>query len=85
MYYVISSKVNDTNKNATLIYDILGEFKTIKKAYEFIINNGFKKTTNYKYRQNVYENNSYKNVMIWRESDLDEVLEECMNNIFNYR
>ena len=85
MYYVISSKVNDTNKNATLIYDILGEFKTIKKAYEFIANNGFRKTTNYKYRQNVYENNSYKNVMIWRESDLDEVLEECMNNIFNYR
>lgn len=85
MYYVISSKVNYTNKNATLIYDILGEFKSIKKAYEFITNNGFKKTTNYKYRQNVYENNSYKNVMIWRESDLDEVLEECMNNIFNYR
>ena len=46
MYYVISSKVNDTNKNATLIYDILGEFKSIKKAYEFITNNGFKKTTN---------------------------------------
>ena len=85
MYYVISSKVNDTNKNTLLVYDILGEFKTIKKAYEFITNNGFKKTTNYKYRQNVYENKSYKNVMIWRESDLDEVLEEWINSMFNYR
>lgn len=84
MYYVISSHVN-TNKNTLLVYDILGEFKTIKKAYEFITNNGFKKTTNYKYRQNVYENKSYKNVIIWRESDLDEVLEEWINSMFNYR
>ena len=63
MYYVISSHVN-TNKNTLLVYDILGEFKTIKKAYEFITNNGFKKTTNYKYRQNVYENKSYKKVEV---------------------
>ena len=52
MIYLINTKI----ENSKIIYDILGEFVTIREAYDFLYNNGFSQVESYKYRANHFRN-----------------------------
>ena len=73
--------VNTSMKNSKMIYDILGEFNTIREAYDYLYNNGFSKVESYKYRANHFRNSKYNNVYLWKEEDLDTIIIEYLNGL----
>lgn len=77
MIYLINTKI----ENSKIIYDILGEFVTIREAYDFLYNNGFSQVESYKYRANHFRNSKYNNVHLWKEEDLDTIIIEYLNGL----
>ena len=73
--------VNTSMKNSKMIYDILGEFNTIREAYDYLYNNGFSQVESYKYKANHFKNSKYKNVYLWKEEDLDTIIVEYLDSI----
>lgn len=77
MIYIINTSL----QNSKMVYDILGEFKTIKEAYDYLYSNGFNQVESYKYRANHFKNSKYSNVYLWKEEDLDTIIIEYLNNL----
>lgn len=76
MFYAIA---NSINSRGTVVYDILGEFTTIKEAYDFLSENGYKKKKSYKYKaSNKFYNEDNESVEIWKENYLDDIVEEML-------
>lgn len=79
MFYLVSTILSKDK----LSYDIIGEFRTIKESYDYLYKNGFKKyISNNKCKSNKYYNHKFKNVSLWKEEDVDQILNEYLGNIY---
>ena len=79
MFYLVSTTLNKDK----VTYDIIKEVKTIKEAYDYLYKNGYKKyNSNIKFKSNHYYNNKFKNVSLWKEEDVDQILDEYLGNIY---
>lgn len=79
MFYLVSTTLNKDN----LSYDIIEEFRTIKNAYDYLYKNGFKKfDSNIKFKSNHYYNHKFNNVSLWKEEDVDQILNEYLRSIY---
>ena len=79
MFYLVSTTLNKDK----LSYDIIEEFKTIKEASDYLYKNGYKKyDSNIKFKSNHYYNHKFKNVSLWKEEDVDQILDEYLGNIY---
>lgn len=79
MFYLVSTTLNKDR----LSYDIIEEFKTIKEAYDYLYINGYKKyESKIKFKSNHYYNHKFKNVSLWKEEDVDQILDEYLGNIY---
>lgn len=80
MFYLVSTKL-DKNK---LIYDIIEEFGSLKKVYDYLYDHKYKKyifSNNYT-NHNYFYNEVFKNVSVWKEEDVDQILNEYIDKIF---
>ena len=79
---IFDRNLSISNKDK-LSYDIIEEFKTIKEAYDYLYKNGYKKyDSNIKFKSNHYYNHKFKNVSLWKEEDVDQILDEYLGNIY---
>lgn len=81
MYYVVNSKYI----NSKSVYDILYEAATIRDAYDFLYNNGYKPNVQSEYKTPHYHNGVFNNASIWKESDLEQILIDYVNLIINQK
>lgn len=80
MFYLVSTKL-DKNK---LTYDIIEEFDNLKEVYDYLYNHNYKKyifSNNYN-NTNHYYNKLFKNVSVWKEEDVEQILDEYIDQIF---
>jgi hypothetical protein len=75
--------VNTSYVNGKSVYDILAEVKTLREAYDFIYNNGYKSYITQNYKTPHFYNNIFNNVSVWKETDLEQLLIDYVNYIIN--
>ena len=46
------------------------------------VNAGFASNSNIKFKSNHYYNYKFKNVSLWKEEDVDQILDEYLGNIY---
>ena len=81
MYYV----VNTAFVNGKYVYDIISENKSLREAYDFIYNNGYKSYISQNYKTPHFYNNIFNNVSVWKETDLEQLLIDYVNYIINQK